>query len=102
MINQRMYDLGAAPSAIRELFAYGMERKAMIGADKVFDFSIGNPSVPAPEAIKDAVLRLMEEPFTELVQPLLQIGNLELRKLRGTKRHHIERQLGEVTRLDIL
>ena len=60
MINQRMYDLGAAPSAIRELFAYGMERKAMIGADKVFDFSIGNPSVPAPEAVRETILKLMD------------------------------------------
>lgn len=62
MVNERMWGLGDEPSAIRELFAYGMGRKAEIGADKVFDFSIGNPSVPAPEAIKQAVLDLMEEP----------------------------------------
>ena len=48
MVNERMYGLGAEPSAIRELFAYGMVRKAEIGAENVFDFSIGNPSVPAP------------------------------------------------------
>lgn len=41
MINETMYGLGNAPSAIRELFAYGLERKAEIGEDKVFDFSIG-------------------------------------------------------------
>lgn len=46
MINQRMYELGSEPSAIRELFAYGQARKAEIGEDNVFDFSIGNPSVP--------------------------------------------------------
>ena len=51
MVNERMYGLGAEPSAIRELFAYGMARKAEIGADSVFDFSIGNPSVPAPDAV---------------------------------------------------
>ena len=61
MVNERMYGLGAEPSAIRELFAYGMARKAEIGADSVFDFSIGNPSVPAPDAVKQAVLELMEE-----------------------------------------
>ena len=61
MVNERMYGLGAEPSAIRELFAYGMARKAEIGADNVFDFSIGNPSVPAPDAVKQAVLELMEE-----------------------------------------
>ncbi len=61
MINESMYALGAAPSAIRELFAYGLARKAEIGADKVFDFSIGNPSVPAPAIVRDTVLELMEE-----------------------------------------
>lgn len=61
MINQRMFNLGDEPSAIRELFAYGMARKAQIGADKVFDFSIGNPSVPAPDAVKRAVIELMDE-----------------------------------------
>lgn len=66
MINERMFGLGNEPSAIRELFAYGMGRKAEIGGDKVFDFSIGNPSVPAPDAIKQAVLDLMEEPATVL------------------------------------
>ena len=66
MVNERMYGLGAEPSAIRELFAYGMARKAEIGADNVFDFSIGNPSVPAPEAVKQAVIDLMDEPPCDL------------------------------------
>lgn len=66
MVNERMYKLGSEPSAIRELFAYGMARKAEIGDENVFDFSIGNPSVPAPDAVKQAVLDLMEEPPTEL------------------------------------
>lgn len=61
MINERMFGLGNEPSAIRELFAYGLARKAEIGEAKVFDFSIGNPSVPAPQAIKQAVLELMDE-----------------------------------------
>ena len=38
-----------------------MVRKAEIGAENVFDFSIGNPSVPAPDAVKQAVLELMDE-----------------------------------------
>lgn len=61
MINERMYALGAEPSAIRELFSYGLARKAEIGADKVFDYSIGNPSVPAPDSVRTAILDLMEE-----------------------------------------
>ena len=66
MVNERMHALGAEPSAIRELFAYGLARKAEIGEENVFDFSIGNPSVPAPDAIKQAVIDLMEEPACAL------------------------------------
>lgn len=54
------------PSAIRELFAYGLKRKAEIGEDKVFDFSLGNPSVPAPAAVKQALLELVDTPPCEL------------------------------------
>ena len=43
MINQSYYALGVEPSSIRELFAYGLARKAEIGEDNVFDFSIGSP-----------------------------------------------------------
>lgn len=54
MINQKMLDLGAEPNKIRELFAFGMQRKAEIGAQNVFDYSIGNPSVPAPACVHAA------------------------------------------------
>ena len=61
MIDERMYGLGNAPSAIRELFAYGLKRKAEIGEDKVFDYSIGNPSVPAPQKVADTIEELAEK-----------------------------------------
>ncbi len=61
MLKEKMVQLGDEPSAIRELFAYGLKRKAEIGADKVFDFSIGSPSVPAPEQVRDTIMRLMNE-----------------------------------------
>ncbi len=60
MINQKMYDLGAEPNKIRELFAFGLERKAAIGAENVFDYSIGNPSVPAPDCVTQAFRDLLE------------------------------------------
>lgn len=60
MHNETMYERGNAPSAIRELFAYGMERKAQIGEDKVFDFSIGNPSVPAPDSVAETIRELAD------------------------------------------
>ena len=62
MLNEKMFALGNEPSAIRELFAYGLARKAEIGADKVFDFSLGNPSVPAPAAVSTAIRELSELP----------------------------------------
>lgn len=58
MINERMYALGDAPNKIREIFAYGLDRKAEIGEDKVFDLSIGNPSVPSPPEIDRTIAEL--------------------------------------------
>ena len=62
MINEAMYGLGSKSSVIRELFSYGLERKKVVGADKVYDFSLGNPSIPAPHQVKDAIEKLLEEP----------------------------------------
>ena len=50
MINESMYQLGSKPSCIRELFMYGLERAKVVGKENVYDYSIGNPSVPAPPA----------------------------------------------------
>ncbi|WP_165253294.1 pyridoxal phosphate-dependent aminotransferase [Adlercreutzia sp. ZJ304] len=61
MINQKMFDLGAEPNKIRELFAYGLKRKAEIGAENVFDYSIGNPSVPAPECVHQAFVEQLQQ-----------------------------------------
>lgn len=66
MLNEAMYQLGAEPSSIRELFAYGQQRKAQIGDDAVFDFSLGNPSVPAPEAVSRAIEDLLQLPAEKL------------------------------------
>lgn len=56
-----MQKLGAARSAIRELFEYGNARKKEIGGENVYDFSIGNPNVPAPACVTDEMLRLIRE-----------------------------------------
>lgn len=62
MINKQMFEYGSKSSVIRELFSYGLERKKIVGADKVYDFSIGNPSIPAPAMVKQVMLELLEEP----------------------------------------
>lgn len=61
MINESMYAYGAASSKIREIFAYACERKARIGAENVFDFSLGNPSIPAPEVVRASIERSLAE-----------------------------------------
>lgn len=62
MWNEQMYEYGSKSSVIRELFAYGLERKKVVGPDKVYDFSLGNPSIPAPQEVKQALMELLEEP----------------------------------------
>lgn len=61
MVSERMKQLGTARSVIRELFEYGKLRAAQVGAENVFDFSIGNPSVPAPSAVNETAIRLLTE-----------------------------------------
>jgi len=61
MINKEMYELGAKPSAIRNLFEYGKQRKALVGDENVFDFSLGNPNVPAPKIVNDTLTKLIKE-----------------------------------------
>ncbi len=60
-MNETMRALGAKRSVIRELFEYGNRRRAEIGADQVFDFSLGNPSVPAPDIVQKELMRLLTE-----------------------------------------
>ncbi len=61
MINESMYVLGSKRSAIRELFEYGKKRIAEVGEENVFDFSLGNPSVEAPDEVNNCILRLVNE-----------------------------------------
>ena len=58
--NQKMFGLGSRRSIIREIFEYSKVRSAEIGADKVFDFSLGNPSVPAPEEVNATIRELLD------------------------------------------
>lgn len=61
MYSKAMYDLGNQPSPIRELFNYGKQQAALIGAENVFDFTIGNPSVPAPAKVTEVWKQLLED-----------------------------------------
>ena len=61
MICEKMLELGTKSSVIREIFEYGKKRKAEIGEESVFDFSLGNPSIPAPKCVKEAYVNLLSD-----------------------------------------
>ena len=65
-INETSYAYGAQKSSIREIAAYGAQRKAEIGTENVYDFSLGNPSIPAPDAVRASIERSLELPPTQL------------------------------------
>lgn len=59
MISEKMKPYVQNNSAIRAMFEEGNKLRAKYGADKVFDFSLGNPNVPAPECVKEAIIDLV-------------------------------------------
>ena len=61
MINQTAYQLGANRSVIRDLFEYGRARAAVVGDENIFDFSLGNPSIPAPAGVNDTIRDLLTD-----------------------------------------
>lgn len=67
MLNKTMRKLGEERSVIREIFEYGNRRAAEIGRENVFDFSLGNPSVPAPDCVREEIVRLVGETPAEIL-----------------------------------
>lgn len=60
MLSKEMIEVGSKRSTIREIFEFGKRRAEIVGRDKIYDFSIGNPNVPAPESVKEAILDILE------------------------------------------
>lgn len=81
MYNSKMHTLGTNPSMIRELFEYGKRRKAELGEDAVFDFSIGNPNIPAPAIVNDTLIRLIKEKDVTLLHGYTSApGDIQVRE----------------------
>lgn len=59
MINWNMHKLGAQPNNIRQLFEYGRSRAAVVGPENIFDYSLGNPSIPTPQSVNRAAMELL-------------------------------------------
>lgn len=77
MINQTMHQLGSSPSVIRELFAYGLQKAKEIGPENVFDYTLGNPSIPAPEAVNQAIRDILTDTPSIAVHGYSMAGGFE-------------------------
>ncbi len=100
MINQKMRELGAKRSVIRELFEYGKMRKAEIGEENVYDFSLGNPSVPAPDEVNRSLTELLSSE-----NPVALHGYTSAQgdaSVRSTIADYINRTYGESVNADCI
>ena len=80
MYNPSAYALGANRSCIRELFEYGRARAAIVGPENLFDFSLGNPSIPAPPQVNEAVREILADTDPLQVHGYTSaVGDLEAR-----------------------
>lgn len=61
MLNETALALGSHRSCIRELYEYGLRRAAQVGPDRVYDYSLGNPSIPTPPQVRQALLDILAQ-----------------------------------------
>lgn len=81
MINQIAYALGANRSCIRDLFEYGRARAEIVGEENVFDFTLGNPSIPAPAEVNKTICQILQDTDSLLVHGYTTaVGDLETRQ----------------------
>ena len=81
MLNQKAYALGANRSMIRDLFEYGNSRAAIVGRENVYDYSIGNPSIPSPQEVEDTIKAVLQDTDSLLVHGYTSaVGDLATRQ----------------------
>lgn len=81
MLNEIACSLGTKRSCIRELFEYGCQRAKLVGRENVFDYSLGNPSIPSPPQVNDAIRAILEDTDPLAVHGYTSaIGDLEARE----------------------
>ncbi len=61
MLNEKAYALGANRSVIRDLFEYGLQRAAVVGAENIYDYSLGNPSIPSPKEVNETICQVLAD-----------------------------------------
>ena len=80
MYNEIAYTLGSQRSAIRDLFEYGQARAAVVGPENVFDYSLGNPSIPSPPEVNEAIRAILADTDSLTVHSYTPAnGNLQTR-----------------------
>ena len=81
MVNKTAYELGANRSCIRDLFEYGRQRAAIVGEENVYDYSLGNPSIPCPPEVDDAIRDILKDTDSLLVHGYTSaVGDYATRK----------------------
>lgn len=81
MINQKAYTLGANRSCIRDLFEYGRQRAAIVGEENVFDYSLGNPSIPSPKEVEEIIRQILSDTDSLKIHGYTSaVGDYETRK----------------------
>ena len=81
MLNQKAYALGANRSVIRDLFEYGNSRAAIVGRENVYDYSIGNPSIPSPREVEETIKAVLADTDSLLVHGYTSaVGDLATRQ----------------------
>ena len=61
MLNEKAYALGANRSVIRDLFEYGLSRAAIVGPENIYDYSLGNPSIPSPPEVNETIRQILSD-----------------------------------------
>ena len=81
MLNPSAYALGANRSCIRDLFEYGYQRAAVVGRENVYDYSLGNPSIPSPKEVDETVRRNLDDTASLLIHGYTSaVGDYATRK----------------------
>ena len=77
MVSEAMRQLGAQGNPMRVLFEYGKQREAIVGPENVFDFALGNPSVPPPARVNEVIREIVNGPRADAIHAA---GDLEVRR----------------------
>ena len=81
MVSEAMRQLGAQGNPMRVLFEYGKQREAIVGPENVFDFALGNPSVPPPARVNEVIREIVDGPRADAIHVYTSAaGDLEVRR----------------------